>query len=109
MKTQRKRSPLRFSPVFGPKFGEDQTKKRSSIRFNPVFGPKLGEDQNKKGLHSDSVRFCAQTFCPSYKGGIPQFRILFYVNYTIPATQRGAWNHAPPKYAPVFNKYVFQP
>ena len=46
----------------------------------------------KKGLHPDSVRWCAQTLCPSYKGGrgaMPQFCILFYANFTILATRRG--------------------
>ena len=51
MKTKRKISPLRISPFFCPKLGEDQKKKK------------------KKGLQSDFVRYCAQTFCPSYKGG----------------------------------------
>ena len=53
-----------------------------------VFGPKLGEDQ-KKGLQSDFVRFCAQTFCPSHKrGAMPQCYMLFFANYTILAIQR---------------------
>ena len=87
------------SPFFCPKLGEDK-KKRSSLKFSPVFGPKLGEVQ-KKGFRAH--RFCAQTLCPSYKGGaMPQFCILFYANYTILATQRGGpWPNAPPpKYAP---------
>ena len=68
----------------------------------------------KKGLHPNWVqflakkqllahRFCAQTFCPSYKrGAMPQFCILFYAKHIILATQRGGalaqW--PPPKYAP---------
>ena len=61
VKTKKKRSSLKFSPVFGPKIGEDQkkglhsnlvrflaqdqvkTKKRASLKFNPVLGPKLGK------------------------------------------------------------------
>ena len=70
-----------------PKLGEDQ-KQRSSLKFSTVFG------QKKVFAH----RFCAQTFCPSYKGGaMLQFCILFYANYTILATQRGEpWHNAPP-------------
>ena len=61
-------------------------------------------------------RFCAQTLCPSYKGGdMPQFCILFCANYTILATKRwGAWPKAPPKYAPggkidesIFARWIF--
>ena len=90
MKTKRKISPLRISPFSCPKLGEDQ-KKRSSLKISLVFGPKLREDQKKRtGLYQDFVLLCAQTFCPSYKGGaMPQFCILFHANYTILATQRG--------------------
>ena len=41
---------------------------------------------------------------------MPHFCIQFYANYTILATQRGAWHHAPSKYAPVTNieyRYVY--
>ena len=45
-------------------------RKISPLRISPFFCPKLGEDLKKKDLQSDFVRFCApQTFCPSYKGG----------------------------------------
>ena len=47
MKTRRKKSPLRISPVFGPKLGEDQ----------------------KKRLHSDLVRFGAKTLLKLQRGG----------------------------------------
>ena len=67
METKTKISPLRLSPFSCPKLGEDQ-KKRSTLKVSPVFVPKLGEDQ-KKGLHPDSVRLCAETFCQTYKGG----------------------------------------
>ena len=71
---QKKISPLRISPFFCPKLpvGEDQ-KKRSSLNISPVFWPKITwrpNIKNKKiGLYPDSVLLCAQTFCPSYKGG----------------------------------------
>ena len=59
MKTKKKFS-LKFSPVFGPRLGEDQKKNRSSLKCSPVFG-------QKKNVFAH--RFCAQTFCQSYKGG----------------------------------------
>ena len=40
--------PPRISSVFLSKSGEDQKKKRSSLKFSPVFGPKLDEDKKKK-------------------------------------------------------------
>ena len=84
LKTKRKISPLRISPFFCPKLGENKKKKRSTLRFSVVFGPKLGEDHKKKGLQSDFVRFCApQTFCPSNKRRtMPQFYILCSLYYT---------------------------
>ena len=54
-KTKSKISPLRISPVFGSKLGEDQ--QSSSLKFSSVFGPKLGEDQKIKNKRS-SPRFC---------------------------------------------------
>ena len=55
---------------------KSKNKKRSSLKFSPVFGPKLGEDQNKRSSLVQfwaekkvfAHRFCAQIFCPSYKG-----------------------------------------
>ena len=75
----------------------------------------------KKGLHSNLVRFFAQSWVqaktkrlrlpfvcsnllPNLQrgGGMPQFCILFYANYTILATQRGSHGpmSPPPKHAP---------
>ena len=114
MTTRTKIFQLKTTFVFLPKLRWRQ-KKRSSLKFSPVVGPKLGEDRKKKGLHSNLVRFLAQkkvfahpfyaqTFCSSYKGGtMPQFCIPFYANYTILATQRERpWPNGPPKYAPGF-------
>ena len=56
--------PVRFPARIQVKT-KKKRKKRSSIRFSPVFGPKLGEGQKKVFAH----RLCAQTFCPSCKGG----------------------------------------
>ena len=73
MKTRRKISPLRISPLFCPKLGEDQIKKKKGLRSDLVcflaqnrLRPKK---KTKKVLQSDFVRVCAQTFCPSYKRG----------------------------------------
>ena len=38
------------------------------LRISPFSCPKLDEDQ-EKGVHPDFVRLCAQTICPSCKGG----------------------------------------
>ena len=56
----------KISPIFGPKLGEKQQKKRFSLKFDPIFRPKLGEEQ-KKGLHSNFVRFFAQTWVQACK------------------------------------------
>ena len=49
---------LQFSPIFRPKFGEDQKKKRSSLKFSLIFRPKLGEDQTK------TKKIMAMAKCP---------------------------------------------
>ena len=73
MKTRRKISPLRISPLFCPKLGEDQIKKKKGLRSDLVcflaqnrLKPKK---KKKKVFQSDFVRVYAQTFCPSYKRG----------------------------------------
>ena len=38
--------PLKFSPIFRPKSGEEQ-KKRSSLKFSPIFRPNTGEEQKQ--------------------------------------------------------------
>ena len=101
LKTKRKVSLLRFSPILGPKLDKDR-KKRSLLRFNPVFGPKLGEDQKKTSLQSDSVRLCAQTLCQTYKGGA--CRTFAYLSMLIILFWRPKGGvdgtKPPPKYAP---------
>ena len=90
MKSNKKRSSLKFRPIFCPKSCEEQQKKkvftqissnflskirwrakkqnRSSLKFRPIFCPKLGEEQkNKTGLHSNFVLFFAQSFVKSNK------------------------------------------
>ena len=98
-------------------------RKVSLLRFSPVFGPKSGEDQKKGGLHSDLVRFLAQNlvktktkkkssvrFCPFVcsnfvlnlqRGGMPHFCIHFMLITLSWRQKRGTmapW--PPPKYAP---------
>ena len=77
-----------------------KTKKRCSLKISPIFGPKLGEDQKEKRSSPNLVRFlvlayrlCAQTFCPSFKGG---HAAILYANCTILATQRGGMAQCPP-------------
>ena len=84
-----------------PKSGEDQKKRRSSLRFSPVFGPKLGEGQKKRS----SPTVCVLKPCPSYKGAI--LRRLFYANYTILATQRGGHGPMPPLNTPLDGRLWF--
>ena len=95
-------------------------KKRSSLKFGPIFGPKLGEEQQKKGLHSNAVLFfaqsqdethntcplCHQTSCPTWKGGAhASIFLTFLCNFTILTTQRGGpW--PPPKYAPAWEEHA---
>ena len=100
LKTKRKVSLLRFSPIFGPKLDEDR-KKRSSLRFNPIFGPKFGEDQKK---NKSSVRFCPfvrSNFVPNLqRGACRTFAYLSMLIILFWRPKGGAWHHAPPKYAP---------
>ena len=58
-------------------------KKRSSLKFSPVFG-------QKKGLRPPFL--CSNLLPKLQRGGgggMPQFCMLFHANYTILATQRG--------------------
>ena len=80
-------------------------RKVSLLRFSPVFGPKLGEDQKKKKQVSSQIlsvyvlKLCAKLT----KGGgvMPHFCISFYANYTFLATQKvGHGTIPPPKHAP---------
>ena len=85
---------------------EDQ-KKTFSTQNQSVFLPKIRCRTKKKrtGLYPDSVLLCAQTFCPSYKGGghaAILHSILCYLYY--PGDPKGGpWHHAPPKYPPGVN------
>ena len=98
MKTKRKISSLGSSPFSCPKFGEDQKKKglhSNLVRF-------LAQT---KSLHRDSIRLCAQTFCPSYKrGGHAALLHTILCELYYPGDPKGgamAPCPPPPKYAPL--------
>ena len=60
--------PIRFST----KIRWRPKKKRSSLNISPVLAQnyvKIKHKKKKVGLYPDSVLLCAQTFCPSYRGG----------------------------------------
>ena len=99
LKTKRNVSLLRFSPIFGPKLGEDQ-KKRSSLRFSSGFGPKLGEDQKLKKRFS--LRF-SPVFGPKLGEDLKQKSSVTFCPFVCsnfePNLQRPC-HHAPPKNAP---------
>ena len=96
MKTKRKISPLRISSFSSPKLGEDQKKCHHSdlVRFLPP--------SPKKKVFSQILSVFVQKLSAQVTkwGAMPQFFILFYANYTILATQKEAWHHAPPKIRP---------
>ena len=77
-------------------------KKRSSLKFSPVFDPKLGAAQKQKVF---AHRLCAQTFGPSYKGeGGACHNFAYYSMLIILSWRPKGWGHGPmpiPKYAPV--------
>ena len=80
--------------VFQPKIRwRPKKKKRFSLKFRPVFG------QKKVFAH----RYCAQTVCPSYKGGLchnfAYFSILIILSWR---PKGGPWPNDPfpTKYAP---------
>ena len=71
-------------------------KKRSSLKFSPVFGPKLGAGQKQRSSHTVCVlKPSAQL---TKEGPMPQFCILLYAKCTILATQRGHGLIPPLKY-----------
>ena len=89
------------------KYNEDQKKIFFSLRFSPVFGPKLGEDQKKSFSLGFSPVLCPN-FLPKLQTGgraMPQFCIICYANYILYWRPKGgAWHHAPSKYAPITDK-----
>ena len=90
MKTKRKMSPFRISPLSCPKLGEDQKKKKGLHSKLVWFWPKITQRPKKK-VFTQILPFCVLKFSAQVtKGGaMPQFCILFYFNYIILATQRG--------------------
>ena len=69
---QKKNFSTQNQSFFLPKIRERPKKKVTKRRFtkiSPVFGPNFRENPKKTSLYPDSVLLCAETFCPSYKGG----------------------------------------
>ena len=118
----KKKSSLKFRPIFRPKSSEEQ-KKRSSLKFRPIFAQnQVKSKKKKKGLHSDFVLFFAQsleetratyplwnhTWCPTCKGGgaclnFAHFSMQFR-NLGDPKGSAMAQWPPPPKYAPGWTK-----
>ena len=91
------------------------------LKFSRIFRPKLGEEQKKKkGLHSNSVRFFAQTWVQPLKNctehtlcvikayaqlakgrAVPQFCILFYAVLQSWRPKGGAIAQCPPLNTPL--------
>ena len=105
MWTKRKISPLVITPFISPNYRRrPKRKKWSSLKFSLFFCPKLGKDQKKRSL---------PTFCPLVRsdflpklqrgggGGMQQFCILFYANYTILATKGEGHGPMPPLNTPL--------
>ena len=104
-------------------------KKISPLRISPFFCPKLGEDQKKNGFHSILVWFLAQNFVKTKdkkKRSLPRFSPFVCSNFLSKLQRRwpcrnfayysmliilswrpkgGAWHHSPLplKYAPGFS------
>ena len=74
---------LQFSPIFRPKLGEDKKEKRSSFQFSSIF---LGVGQKQR--YSPTMCVLKASAQLTKGGGMPQFCILIYANYTILATIR---------------------
>ena len=81
MKTRIKIFLPKTKSVFLPKL-RWRPKKRPSLKFIPVFGR--------------SPFLCSNLLPKLQRGPMLQFCKLFYANYTILTTQRGAWPNAPP-------------
>ena len=96
MKSKKKRSSLKFSPLFRPKLGEEQ-KKKSLLKFTPIFCPKLHAKQKIKKRSSlkfppilslnvgaslkethKTYPLCDQTLCPTCKGAGPCLNFAYY-------------------------------
>ena len=76
----------------GRKFENNEDEKKNFSTQNQfVFLPK-----NK--VFTQILSFCVLKLSAQVTrgGAMPQFCILFYANYTILATQRRPWHHAPP-------------
>ena len=126
MKTRIKIFPLRISPFSCPKSGKDQNKKRSSLKFSPVFGPKLGDHQKKKSslkfspilaqnwvkAQKNGLRppFLCSNLLPKLQNGWPCRSFTYYpMLFTLSCRSKGGEAMAPPKYAPAGSSiYVWE-
>ena len=86
---------------FCPKLGEDQ-KKRSSIKFGPIYLLKIWCRPKTKVF---AYHLCAQSFCPTYKGGgggscrnFAYYSMLIILSRQPKGGAMAQWS--PPKYAP---------
>ena len=79
----------RIFETAGKKFENNENQKKiSPLRISPFFCPKLGEDQQKKKVFSQILSvFVLRLSAPVTKRAMPQFYMLFYANYTILGTQ----------------------
>ena len=97
------------------------------LKISPIFRPKLGEEQKKKGLHSNFVRFSPKRGCKPKRnaqnialcvikpyaqlakggGGLAAILHTILCNYTILAIQKGGHGpKAPPLNTPLNTRYI---
>ena len=90
MKTKRKISPLRISPFFRSKLGEDQKK---GLRSDLMWFSAQNQVKTKKEKNVFSQILSVFVLKPSAQvtkgGSMQQFYMLFYAKYIILAAQRG--------------------
>ena len=102
---QKKNSPLRISPFFCPKLGEDQKKKRSSLNISPVLAQNYVKTKDKK--KRSLPRFCSFV-CSNFLPKLQRrwsFRNFAYYSTLIILSWRpkggGPWHHSPPLNTPL--------
>ena len=91
-----------------PAQNQVKTKKKSSLKFSPIFGRKLGKGQKKRSSPTVCVLKPSAQVTKGW-AAMMHFCILFYANYTILANRRGAMAQCPPKYAPADQPIRYYP